>query len=454
MRACWRIGIFVVCWTSVASASCTTAKWQPRAGQTIDLVLKALDITIQDLEALNPAIDYSGIGTFPEYNVPYKKQLLYGSWDANCPHLLHIPFQSPALIRASTLSGSEKGGSHTHTCELQTGTGSYVMTGTGVVAQPTSMACKAQELSITTISGSICQRSDSTDIPSDPPGRSTISERYDVEAIGTLMTYLRAASAGIAFSGEGEETTAAFDDDRISSRAVHSQESTGESISTTKGRLDSMMGELYTHLKQRETSWPTTTTTTTTTTTVEQTARTTTKGTKVSTTIPTTEDDRRTLTTKLQDDRSLVLITSTVTELEKETITRASPGQMTLPSPICGDESDFPGHVEIDYQRVRDTSFEWCQSPTVLGLMEVGEKCVVDVQHDSLDVLYEYSICWADDCIGEPQNRQKPLGEKGPGCELILQDTWKACNNGGVGGQVQAGCLIYKLRAGVRKGQR
>lgn len=439
--------MIIVFWISKASASCTAAKWQPRAGQTIDLVLKALDIRIQDLEALNPTIDFSIVEHRSSYNVPYKKQPLYGSWGANCPRLLQIPSQSPAPVREREFRRAEEGGSHRYTCELQTGTGSYVLPGTGLVAKPTSMTHEAQELSITTTPDSISQRSVSTDIPSDRSERSTISETYDIEAIGTLMTYLRAPSFGAAYSSGGEETTAAFEHDRSISRAVNSRASTEESGLTTKGRLNSMMGELYTNLRQRETSWQTTTT-------AKQTARTIQKDTEVPTTISTTSDDRRTLTTKLEENRSLVLITSTVTAWEKKTITRASPGQVTLPSPICGDENDFPRHAEIDYQRVRDTSFEWCQSPTVLGLMDVGEKCLVDVQHDSLGVLYEYSICWADDCVGEPQNRQKPLGEKGPDCELILQYSWKACNNGGVGGQVQAGCLIYKLRAGVRKGQR
>ncbi|RYC79083.1 hypothetical protein BFJ63_vAg18039 [Fusarium oxysporum f. sp. narcissi] len=158
-------------------------------------------------------------------------------------------------------------------------------------------------------------------------------------------------------------------------------------------------------------------------------------------------------TTKSTESR--VTITSTVTNEQKETVTRALSGQTSPTSLICGNPTDLPGRSDADPQFVRTSSFDWCFLPAVQGFMQAGDECVIDVKRSSDDVLYEYSICWAVDCVGEPQAKRKPLGEDGPKCEDILyEDCWQACrNNEGMGGQVQAGCLVYKVRTGVGKSQ-
>jgi hypothetical protein len=273
------------------------------------------------------------------------------------------------------------------------------------------------------------------------------SETYDIIPIETLITLIRIPPAGTTFDEELEETAVTSDNGVKSSTAAHSQKSTAESISTTKLEVESMMRELYTQLEHWQTLLHTTTAVHLTSQAIKDTA-------DVSTTVPTTPRTGTTLAAKSEDTNSLVLITSTVTMVEKQTVTRASPDQTTLPKPLCGDEDDLRGHAGIHEQRVRQTSFKWCFLPAVKGFMSASDGCVIDIQRDSWGVLYEYSICWAEDCAGEPQDKRKPLGEEGPRCEAILhQYSWKACNNGGVGGQVQAGCLIYKIRAGVGKGQ-
>ncbi|KAJ0128240.1 Uncharacterized protein HZ326_28659 [Fusarium oxysporum f. sp. albedinis] len=47
--------------------------------------------------------------------------------------------------------------------------------------------------------------------------------------------------------------------------------------------------------------------------------------------------------------------------------------------------------------------------------------------------------------VSEPQDKQKPLEQDGPGCESILRTyCWHECNNKqGAGWQVEAGCLVY-----------
>ncbi|KAL9567572.1 hypothetical protein ACKAV7_008336 [Fusarium commune] len=61
------------------SASCTTAQWKPPAGQTVGLALKALDITVQDLKALNPSTDVDLAKDYDFYDVPHKERLVFDS---------------------------------------------------------------------------------------------------------------------------------------------------------------------------------------------------------------------------------------------------------------------------------------------------------------------------------------------------------------------------------------
>jgi hypothetical protein len=153
--------------------------------------------------------------------------------------------------------------------------------------------------------------------------------------------------------------------------------------------------------------------------------------------------------TKLAE--SPVLAKSTITSVQTETLTRALLGQKSPSGLKCGNPNDLPGHSDADPQFVRTSSFDWCFLPIVEGVMQAGDECVVDVQRSWHDVLYEYSICWERNCVGKPQDKRKPLGEDGPRCESILyEDCWQACHdNEGVGGKVQAGCLVYQVRAGV-----
>jgi hypothetical protein len=442
--------LITVPWTYLASASCSTAQWKPLAGQTIGLVLKALDITIQDLKTLNPSIDVDMLRDYDFYDVPYKEKLVLGSWSTGCPRLLHIPGHPIVSILTPPVRQCETGVSYTLGFKSSMNTGPYVMPGTGVIVHPTSTTNKVRETSIvatsSTILNSMPQSSVLTDDASDTFGMPA-SETYDIIPIETLMTLIRIPSARTTFDEEVEQTAVTSNNGVKLSTAAQSQKSTAESISTTKLEVESMMGELYTQLEHWQTLLHTTTAVDLTSHAIADTA-------DVSTTLLSTPRTVTTLAAKLEDTNGLVLITSTVTIVEKQTVTWASPDQTTLPKPICGDEDDLRGHVEIHEQRVRDTSFKWCSLQAATGFMSASDGCVIDVQRDSWGILYEYSICWAEDCAGEPQDKRKPLGEGGPRCEAILhQYSWKACNNGGVGGQVQAGCLIYKIRAGVGKAQ-
>ncbi|PNP86405.1 hypothetical protein FNYG_00107 [Fusarium nygamai] len=73
-----------------------------------------------------------------------------------------------------------------------------------------------------------------------------------------------------------------------------------------------------------------------------------------------------------------------------------------------------------------------------------------DIQHSyketSRGVVYEYKVDWAPDCTtdGDTQDIRWPLGQAGDVTAYsLMRGAFEKCNNGGIGGSIQAGCLIY-----------
>ncbi|TVY79576.1 hypothetical protein Focb16_v009505 [Fusarium oxysporum f. sp. cubense] len=73
-----------------------------------------------------------------------------------------------------------------------------------------------------------------------------------------------------------------------------------------------------------------------------------------------------------------------------------------------------------------------------------------DIQHSyketSHGVVYEYKVNWAQDCItdGDTQDVRWPLGQAGDVTAYsLMRGAFEKCNNGGIGGSIQAGCLVY-----------
>ncbi|KAG7419443.1 putative MFS-type transporter [Fusarium oxysporum f. sp. rapae] len=73
-----------------------------------------------------------------------------------------------------------------------------------------------------------------------------------------------------------------------------------------------------------------------------------------------------------------------------------------------------------------------------------------DIQHSyketSHGVVYEYKVDWAQDCItdGDTQDVRWPLGQAGDVTAYsLMRGAFEKCNNGGIGGSIQAGPLNF-----------
>lgn len=69
-------------------------------------------------------------------------------------------------------------------------------------------------------------------------------------------------------------------------------------------------------------------------------------------------------------------------------------------------------------------------------------------------VTLQYNVYWKDGCelangatavyAANPLNKDKISNSE---CQDIFTNQWKSCINNGVGGSIQAGCLVYELKA-------
>ncbi|ENH63886.1 hypothetical protein FOC1_g10008028 [Fusarium oxysporum f. sp. cubense race 1] len=79
-----------------------------------------------------------------------------------------------------------------------------------------------------------------------------------------------------------------------------------------------------------------------------------------------------------------------------------------------------------------------------------GWEAGADIQHSyketSHGVVYEYKVNWAQDCItdGDTQDIRWPLGQAGDiTAYSLMRGAFEKWNNGGIGGSIQAGRLVY-----------
>lgn len=120
----------------------------------------------------------------------------------------------------------------------------------------------------------------------------------------------------------------------------------------------------------------------------------------------------------------------------------------------CYGRDDFGDHGDIQEYWVRRYS-DWACGGTALRTIKAGKPdTFINVYTTDNNVPYQYNVYWRDGCeleTGETEMyASNPLNENGPGhtkCQDILIDNYKRCNNGGVGGSIDAGCLVDEFKA-------
>ncbi|OHE98983.1 hypothetical protein CORC01_05673 [Colletotrichum orchidophilum] len=122
---------------------------------------------------------------------------------------------------------------------------------------------------------------------------------------------------------------------------------------------------------------------------------------------------------------------------------------------ICNNEADFNPHPPIHSDKQKKGADYFCNN--YAGIMESGMRSLRVEWHDEFGGRHHFKVSWAEGCIanGGTQHIRYPNGlqNTNPTCNDLMKDNYLQCNNGGVGGKVQAGCLIYAYNGGIVAGR-
>ncbi|KAH7009573.1 hypothetical protein EDB80DRAFT_775982 [Ilyonectria destructans] len=126
---------------------------------------------------------------------------------------------------------------------------------------------------------------------------------------------------------------------------------------------------------------------------------------------------------------------------------------LTRQAIVCHNEADFPGHADINGGSQDDysTDFSGLSGPNGDDNLYDGAGTVELSKSDKHGVSYYYSVNWIDGCVTtqDTQNFRFPLGMGGIiTAYLMVREDYTKCSNGGVGGSVQVGCLLYTFTGG------
>ncbi|KAK4115503.1 hypothetical protein N656DRAFT_383144 [Canariomyces notabilis] len=139
------------------------------------------------------------------------------------------------------------------------------------------------------------------------------------------------------------------------------------------------------------------------------------------------------------------------------------PNPSPTPTPItpltrgpikCFNEADFPGHADIQ----PDDQDAFSRDFSALNIDTIGpdDGSFPYRVKDSHGVFYDYRVEWVAGCVTtvERQDFRFPLGMSQSliTAYLLVREDYTKCNNGGVGGSCQVGCLLYTFEGG-RGGQ-
>ncbi|KAI1375329.1 hypothetical protein F4677DRAFT_422453 [Hypoxylon crocopeplum] len=138
------------------------------------------------------------------------------------------------------------------------------------------------------------------------------------------------------------------------------------------------------------------------------------------------------------------------------TPTETPKAQIKVGAVQCNSESDFPGHADIDPFWVSQNAITFCGASARPATLRPATPPVVATLQDNVNVNYGFSVGWAAGCVlggrgdqEQVQNLISPTGSANEtNCAKVMWENYRHCNNGGVGGKTQVGCLVYAFDGG------
>ncbi|WQF85701.1 hypothetical protein CDEST_10715 [Colletotrichum destructivum] len=155
----------------------------------------------------------------------------------------------------------------------------------------------------------------------------------------------------------------------------------------------------------------------------------------------------------------LLIPSSTTTPSLHDLRSRGSPDSLAPMErqPVqCHSESDFPGHADVNYGMQWEAVDAFCKTKhlaTTLSTLHdpADGRFPITYRHRMRwrdwphRINYDFFVEWVWGCrtTSHFQSVGLPLGKGGVTCHTIMRDNFLKCNNGGVGGNTQVGCLLF-----------
>ncbi|KAF7557446.1 hypothetical protein G7Z17_g634 [Cylindrodendrum hubeiense] len=118
----------------------------------------------------------------------------------------------------------------------------------------------------------------------------------------------------------------------------------------------------------------------------------------------------------------------------------------------CYKPDEFGKHKDVGPPQVRSFSKKACKNVKGYRIFKGDEDSVLHHEFTNGGVTYHFEARWDDDCELEEKhmtetNAWTPLGPNDIRCPELFENNFKNCNNGGVGGEIMAGCAKYIFKA-------
>ncbi|KAF5611666.1 uncharacterized protein FSUBG_2103 [Fusarium subglutinans] len=123
----------------------------------------------------------------------------------------------------------------------------------------------------------------------------------------------------------------------------------------------------------------------------------------------------------------------------------------------CNNEDDFRGHADISDRAVYKVIEDACSHSSHEDLYMTPDSEPYVKEFEDIDThKHRVTWSWVEGCSMKDDKVKifDPLDEgilpgNNTRCGIIMGDTWWDCNNGGVGGSEDVGCVRYKLDSGI-----
>ncbi|KAI0529941.1 hypothetical protein GGR58DRAFT_518848 [Xylaria digitata] len=124
----------------------------------------------------------------------------------------------------------------------------------------------------------------------------------------------------------------------------------------------------------------------------------------------------------------------------------------------CYGADEFGSHGDIHGWRLDRITTRVCSGLGDAMIKRGDPSTNIAARDDDNGQPVQLNIYWEDNCVIDYPNPDEvdaglPLGKTLEGnirdayCKKLFTDNWGQCNNGGAGGSIQAGCIVYEFKA-------